>query len=107
MNALGSLKFGSITIKILANSEKATVAELHFQPGDIASVHMHPHEEFNYVVKGEFECLSEGEIVRLSAGDVIQVISNHEHNLHCIGDEPGVIVTFWTPSRQDLIEKMS
>ena len=106
MKALGHVKFGTINIDILANSDKATVAELHFEAGDRASTHMHEHEEFNYVVKGEFDCLCDGETKRLRAGDVVKVVSNQNHNLHCVGPENGVIVTFWTPSRRDLIEKM-
>lgn len=106
MKALGNVKFGSINIKIIANSDHATLAELHFQPGDKASTHKHEHEEFNYVVQGTFDCLCDGETTRLHAGDVVKVTSNNEHNLHCVSADAGIIVTFWTPSRRDLIEKM-
>jgi len=106
MKALGNIKFGNIDIKILANSQQATVAELHFAAGEKASTHRHEHEEFNYVVKGVFDCMCQGETTRIHPGDLVQVPPHTDHNLHCVSQEAGVIVTFWTPSRRDFMEKI-
>ena len=106
MAALGTIQFGAVDIKLLANSPQATVAELQFKAGEKAATHKHPHEEYNYVVKGEFDCMSDGSVMRLRPGDAIAVAPNTEHNLHCVSDTDGLIVTFWTPSRTDFIEKL-
>ena len=106
MKALGTIQFGTVDLKILANSMHATMAELTFRAGAKASTHQHPHEEYNYVVQGEFDCMSDGAVVRLRPGDAISVAPNSVHNLHCVSDSDGVIVTFWTPSRMDLIAKL-
>lgn len=107
LQPLGSIQFGEVLIKILGNSDKSTVAQLHFQAGVKADTHHHMHEEYNYVVRGAFECLCDGETLHLQPGDLVRVPENTEHNLHCIGPEDGVIVTFWTPSREDLIAKLA
>jgi len=104
---LGSIQFGDVLIKIVGNSPQSTVAELHFSAGVKASTHRHMHEEYNYVVRGEFECLCEGRVIRLQVGDTVRVPENTDHNLHCVGNEDGVILTFWTPSRVDFIEKLN
>ena len=106
MQALGTIQFGTVDIQILANSMHATVAELKFRAGEKASTHQHPHEASNDVVQGEFDCLSGGVVVRLRPGDAISVAPNSAHNVHCVNGSDGVIVTFWTPSRMDLIAKL-
>lgn len=107
MKDLGSVKFGEVTIKVLANSNDLTVAELHFPAGVAADVHQHVNEEVNYVVKGVFETLHQGEVLFLNPGDSIQVSSNLEHNLRCVSHTDGIIITAWTPSRKDIMDKIS
>ncbi|MCI0922236.1 cupin domain-containing protein [Sphingobacterium rhinopitheci] len=107
MTGLGSIKFGDVTIKILSNSDSLTVAELHFPVGAVAALHQHVNEENNYVVKGVFEATEGASKAIINLGDVIYVAPNVQHNLKCIGNEDGIILTSWTPSRKDLIEKIS
>lgn len=107
MKNTGILKFGDVTIKILSNSDALTVAELHFAAGTIADVHQHVNEEANYVVRGTFEASSNDTKTILNPGDIIDVSPNAKHNLKCISDEGGLILTAWTPSRKDLISKLS
>ena len=107
MKDLGSVKFGDVTIKVLTNSEALTVAELHFPAGAAADVHHHINEEVNYVVKGVFETIENGELLVLNPGDTVQVSSNLEHNLRCTSQEDGIILTAWSPSRKDIMNKLS
>lgn len=107
MKALGSIQFGTITIKIISNSDALTVTELHFPAGAVADVHQHINEEVNYVVKGIFESDSSGQKEIYRPGDALQVPSLAAHNISCISDEDGVILTAWTPSRTDLMNKIS
>lgn len=107
MQALGTVKFGDVTIKIISNSEALTMAELHFTAHAIAAVHHHTNEEINYVLEGTFEAIADGHKRILTAGDVIHVTTNHNHNLTCISDVGGKILTVWTPSRKDLMAKIA
>lgn len=107
MSSLGKIKFGDITIKILCNSDALTVAELHFPAGAVAAVHQHINEEANYIVQGTFEAsLGDSKII-LNPREIIHVDTNALHNLKCIGNEDGIILTAWTPSRKDLMAKIS
>lgn len=107
MKTTGLIKFGEVTIKILSNSDALTIAELHFPSGVIADVHQHVNEEANYIVKGTFEASSNDSKMTLYPGDILHVGTNAKHNLKCISEEDGLILTAWTPSRKDLIDKIS
>ncbi len=107
MKTTGLIKFGGVTIKILSNSDALTVAELHFPSGVVADVHHHINEEANYVVRGTFEASSDDSKMTLYPGDILDVSPNAKHNLKCISEEDGLILTAWTPSRKDLIDKIS
>jgi quercetin dioxygenase-like cupin family protein len=106
MKTLGSIRFGEVTIDILSNTEKLTMAELQFPIGVAAQPHQHVNEEIDYVLEGTFETEENGKIITLKKGDFIHVKSNTLHSLKCVGNETGKILTIWTPSRQDLIDKL-
>lgn len=105
MKVLGTVKFGNVEIEVISDSVRATAANLYFKPGVAAVKHHHPHEEFNYIKKGRFNCVSNGETTVVGPGDVVLVPPNTTHSLECL-DEPGEVLTFWSPSRRDLIEKI-
>lgn len=107
MKGNGLIKFGDVTIKILSNSDALTIAELHFPSGSVAEVHQHVNEEANYIVRGTFEALSGDSKVTLYPGEIVSVPSNARHNLKCISEDDGIILTAWTPSRKDLIAKLT
>lgn len=105
MNGNNTIQLGEITIKILSNSEALTVAELTFPADTLAKEHQHPHEEVNYVVNGYFDFIHDGHATRISAGESIRIAPGVLHNIRS-HDAGGVILTSWTPSRHDLIEKL-
>ena len=107
MKYLGSVKFGDVNIKVLSNSDALTVAELHFPAGATADIHHHINEEVNYVVKGVFETFDKNQVLILNPGDTVQVLSNSKHNLKCVSHEDGVILTAWSPSRKDIMNKIT
>ncbi|MDX6041613.1 cupin domain-containing protein [Scandinavium lactucae] len=102
-----TLQFGDVAIQILSNSDELTVAELAIQAGAVASIHQHPHEEVNYVVSGVLDFMCDGEVTTLRAGEAMRVPPNQPHNITCHPDAPGVVLTAWSPSRQDLIAKLA
>lgn len=101
-----SLHFGDIVIRILTNSDDLTLAELNIPAGAVASVHQHPHEEVNYVVSGVMDFMCDGQVTTLRAGQAIRIPPGQPHNITCHPESPGVVVTAWTPSRQDLIARL-
>ncbi|WP_329503116.1 cupin domain-containing protein [Klebsiella aerogenes] len=105
-NDKNSLHFGDVTICILTNSDDLTLAELNIPAGAIASVHQHPHEEVNYVVSGVMDFMRDGQVTTLQAGQAIRIPPGQPHNITCHPEAPGVVVTSWTPSRQDLIVQL-
>lgn len=102
-----TVHFGDVAIRILTNSDEMTVSELTLPAGAIASVHQHPHEEVNYVVSGVLDFMCDGEVTTLQAGQAIRIPPNQPHNITCHSAAPGVVLTAWTPSRQDLIAKLA
>lgn len=98
-----TLHFGDVAIQILSNSDELTLAELVLPAGAVASVHQHPHEEVNYVVSGVLDFMCDGEVTTLRAGEAMRVPPNQPHNITCHPEVPGVVLTAWSPSRQDLM----
>lgn len=107
MTSLGIIKFGDVSMDILSNSENMTVAEITFGPGVTAPIHSHFQEEANYILQGDFEMLSGENSSNYSVGDVLKAPSNVEHTIKNLSNETGKILTIWTPSRKDIIEKLS
>jgi quercetin dioxygenase-like cupin family protein len=57
-----------------------------FQPGAESGRHMHPGEEFGYVLEGTIELMEDGKPARrLKAGDIIFVPANTVHNARNVG----------------------
>ncbi|MFP2240881.1 cupin domain-containing protein [Pseudescherichia vulneris] len=102
-----TLQFGDVSIQILSNSDELTVAEVALPAGAVASIHQHPHEEVNYVVSGVLDFMCDGEVTTLRTGEAMRVPPNQPHNITCHPDAPGVVLSAWSPSRQDLIAKLA
>ena len=102
-----NLHFGDVAIRILTNSDELTFAELHIPAGTVAGIHQHPHEEVNYVVSGVMDFMCDGQVTTLRAGQAIRIPPGQHHNITCHTDAPGVVVSAWTPSRQDLIAHLN
>lgn len=102
-----TIHFGEVAIQILSNSDALTVAELVMPAGAVASIHQHPHEEVNYVVSGVMDFMCDGVVQTLRAGEAMRVPPNQAHNIICHPDAPGVVLTAWTPARQDLVAKLA
>lgn len=102
-----TVQFGDVVIKILSNSEELTVSELYLPAGSVASVHHHPHEEVNYVIAGTLDFMCDGEVKTLRPGDAMRIPPNKPHNITCSAESDGKVISVWTPSRKDLIAKIS
>lgn len=101
-----TVHFGDIAITILSNSNELTVSELMIPAGSVASVHHHPHEEVNYVIEGKLDFMCDGETTTLGPGEAIRIPPNKPHNITCSPESDGRVISVWTPSRKDLIDKI-
>ncbi|HCR1139871.1 TPA: cupin domain-containing protein [Klebsiella aerogenes] len=101
-----TVHFGDVAITILSNSNALTVSELMIPAGTVAGVHHHPHEEVNYVIAGKLDFMCDGETKTLGPGDAIRIPPNKLHNITCSPESDGRVISVWTPSRNDLIEKL-
>ncbi|HCB2860446.1 cupin domain-containing protein [Klebsiella aerogenes] len=102
-NEQNILHFGDVDSRILITSDDLILAELHIPAGVVASVHQHLHEEVIFVVSGVMDFMCDGQVTTLRAGQAIRIPPGQSHNITCHPDAQGVVVTAWTPSRQDLI----
>ena len=100
------IKFGDVTIKILTNSDELTVSELFIPAGVPAQEHHHPHEEVNYVLSGQLEFTLNGKVNTLTTGDCIRIPPDAIHNIKNTGTTDGRVISIWTPSRVDLIDRL-
>ncbi len=106
MQNQGSVQFGDIVMTILSNSNDLTVSEMSVPAGTVAALHHHPHEEVNYVVSGTLECMCDGNKETLVSGDYIKIPPNVEHNITNSSNSDAKVLSIWTPSRQDLMNKI-
>lgn len=100
------VKFGDVTINILTDSDELTVSELFIPAGVSAQEHQHPQEEVNYVLSGRLEFTLNGVATTLTSGDCIIIPSNAVHHINNIGITDGKVISIWTPSRTDLIDRL-
>src|SRR5215471_13082591 len=69
-----------------AKDRHGVMSRSDFQPGAESGRHMHPGEEFGYVLEGTIELMEDGKPARrLKAGDIIFVPANTVHNAKNVG----------------------
>jgi quercetin dioxygenase-like cupin family protein len=69
-----------------AKDRHGVMSRSDFQPGAESGRHMHPGEEFGYVLEGSIELTEDGKAPRrLKAGDYIFVPANTVHNAKNVG----------------------
>lgn len=87
--------------RVLAYCESMMCVENYFEKGSIGSMHSHPHTQITYVAAGKFEFTIDGETHVVSAGDTLLKQDGVMHGCVCL--EPGILVDFFTPMREDFI----
>lgn len=85
--------------------EQLMMMHIMVQPGATASVHSHPHEQMSVVLRGEIEFTVDGEKKVLMAGEVLSIPSHAVHSATAITETE--LYEFFTPVREDLIERYS
>lgn len=90
--------------KILANGDTLLGARVIFDKVTTSvTPHIHPHDQFTYVLKGKLKFLINGEETIVTAGDSILFPSNVPHG--CIVLEEGSeVLDVFTPTRKDFLD---
>lgn len=79
------------------------VVNLKWQKGMEGAVHVHPHRQCMYVIKGSFEANINGEKQVLGAGECMYVEADVPHGLVALEDD-GEILDIFTPMREDFVK---
>ena len=98
--------FKGVSFVLLAVEERAMVAKMLFAQGNDVPFHQHPHTQAGYVISGRYRFRTQGHPDgdfdgELRPGDSYVVPGGIDHALTVI--EPGEVVDFFTPPRQDYL----
>ena len=91
-----------VTRRILAHGPDAMCVENVFETGAVGSLHSHPHTQISYVVSGRFRFTVGDETYEVKAGDTLLKRDGVIHG--CVALEGGILLDFFTPTREDFIK---
>ncbi|HEY1076106.1 MAG TPA: cupin domain-containing protein [Fontimonas sp.] len=94
----------TVTMQMISQTDDMMSARFWFSGKGFDGTHHHPHQEINVVIAGEFEATRGTEKFRVYPGQVVVIPPDVEHNMECL-TPGGEMVSVWTPSRRDLVEK--
>ncbi len=87
--------------RVMAYCKDAMCVENTFEKGAVGKLHSHPHTQITYIVSGRFS-FTVGDTTReVGPGDTLLKEDGIEHGCVCL--EPGVMIDFFTPMREDFI----
>jgi len=92
-----------VSRKILAYSDNGMSVEVSFEEGAIGPLHHHYHEQFTYVLSGEFEFTIGDETKIVKAGDLLYKAPNVPHGCRCLKE--GKLLDTFVPMREDFIKQ--
>ena len=85
--------------------EGLMLLRVEIEPGGCVAMHVHPNEQFGYVLEGQIRfCLEGGECV-LGTGEVYHIPPNAGHEVEAMGDEKAVILDVFHPVREELLAR--
>lgn len=91
--------------KVLAFCDELMCVENTFKAGGIGAMHHHPHTQITYVASGSFRFTIGDKTYVVKKGDTLLKQNDIVHGCECLED--GVLVDFFTPMREDFIDKIS
>ena len=89
--------------KILNSSGTLMMVEVTMDKGGVGKMHMHPHQQISYIVKGSVEFTIKDKKQVVGSGDSIYIASDFNHGAKALEDS--VIVDIFTPIREDFLQK--
>ncbi|MGM8366187.1 cupin domain-containing protein [Virgibacillus sp. W0181] len=88
--------------KIFPPGESIMMMKVHFEKEAEGKLHNHHHEQFTYVLEGEFKFFIDDREQIVKAGETIFIPSNCKHGVLAL--EEGVLLDTFTPLREDLLK---
>ncbi|MCB9420068.1 MAG: cupin domain-containing protein [Ardenticatenaceae bacterium] len=95
----------AVSAKLLADGKNMTVLYTTWGPGATAPEHTHPHEQMGLCLQGEAVFVIDGTEYLVQAGQFYHIPGNVPHAERNDGDEPAILVDFFSPPREDLLRK--
>lgn len=93
---------GGVSRKVMAYSKNGMSVQVRFEEGGIGAMHSHPHEQFTYVISGEFEFTIDGVTKTVKAGDLLYKAPNVPHGCTCL--KAGMLLDNFVPMREDFVK---
>jgi quercetin dioxygenase-like cupin family protein len=87
--------------QILQSGDKSMLVRVEFEPGAVAAVHSHPHEQLTYVASGSIHLSVAGVERTLRAGESILLRGHIPHGVTTT--EAAVLLDTFTPPREDFL----
>lgn len=78
------------------------VVELSWKKGMEGAMHVHPHRQCGYIIKGSFEANLNGKKTILGPGECFYAEENVPHGLLCLEDD-SLMLDIFTPMREDFV----
>jgi quercetin dioxygenase-like cupin family protein len=91
--------------RILAHSLSGMAALYRIAPNTVFPLHSHPHAQYGFVLEGEGVFKVGNSIWKLAKGDSYFIPPGVPHELTTKGDKESVIIDFFTPEREDMLNE--
>ncbi|WP_456276470.1 cupin domain-containing protein [Bacillus sp. AK128] len=89
--------------KIFPPGDTIMMMEVHFEEGAVGYEHSHPHEQFTYCLRGQFEFTIDSEKHIIGPGETIFIPGGAKHGAKAL--QAGAIIDTFTPLRDDLLNR--
>jgi len=81
------------------HSDNITLGHVSLEKGAVVTEHSHPHEQWTYVLEGEFEFTMDGKVHLLKQGMAAHIPSNTPHAARALTAVK--VIDCFTPCRED------
>ena len=94
-----------VAAKLLADGKNMTVLYTTWTGFAKAPEHTHPHEQMGLCLQGEIIFVIDGEDLTVKAGEFYRIPGNLPHSERNDRSEPAILVDFFSPPREDLLQR--
>ncbi len=94
-----------VSAKLLADGKSMTVLYTTWAGCAKAPEHTHVHEQMGLCLQGEIVFVISGEEITVKAGEFYHIPGNVPHSERNDRSEPAVLVDFFSPPREDLLQR--
>jgi quercetin dioxygenase-like cupin family protein len=98
-------KHTGVSAKLLADGKNMTVLYTTWAAGALAPEHTHPHEQMGLCLQGEAIFTIDGVDYVVKAGQFYQIPGGVPHGERNDGNQPAVLIDFFSPIREDLLRR--